>query len=76
MVRLTSLCFIMSCCAALDTAAQQLAFDSQAHRGGRGLMPENTIPAMLDALSLHPGAIRWYPRLLKKLFFISCLTIR
>jgi len=40
----------MSCCAALDTAAQQLAFDSQAHRGGRGLMPENTIPAMLDAI--------------------------
>lgn len=27
-----------------------LAFDKQAHRGGRGLMPENTIPAMLDAI--------------------------
>lgn len=25
-------------------------FDFQAHRGGRGLMPENTIPAMLDAI--------------------------
>lgn len=25
-------------------------FDTQAHRGGRGLMPENTIPAMLDAI--------------------------
>ncbi len=25
-------------------------FDYQAHRGGRGLMPENTIPAMLDAV--------------------------
>jgi len=25
-------------------------FDTQAHRGGRGLMPENTIPAMLNAL--------------------------
>lgn len=25
-------------------------FDEQAHRGGRGLMPENTIPAMLDAI--------------------------
>jgi glycerophosphoryl diester phosphodiesterase len=24
--------------------------DKQAHRGGRGLMPENTIPAMLDAI--------------------------
>lgn len=28
------------------------SFDKQAHRGGRGLMPENTIPAMLNALGL------------------------
>ncbi|HYC28884.1 MAG TPA: glycerophosphodiester phosphodiesterase family protein [Chitinophagaceae bacterium] len=28
------------------------AFDKQAHRGGRGLMPENTIPAMLNAIDL------------------------
>ena len=27
-------------------------FDKQGHRGCRGLMPENTIPAMLNALSL------------------------
>jgi glycerophosphoryl diester phosphodiesterase len=26
------------------------AFDTEAHRGGRGLMPENTIPAMLNAI--------------------------
>lgn len=26
------------------------AFSTEAHRGGRGLMPENTIPAMLDAI--------------------------
>ncbi len=25
-------------------------FDTEAHRGGRGLMPENTIPAMLKAI--------------------------
>ena len=25
-------------------------FSSEAHRGGRGLMPENTIPAMINAL--------------------------
>ncbi|PST81585.1 glycerophosphodiester phosphodiesterase [Pedobacter yulinensis] len=25
-------------------------FSTEAHRGGRGLMPENTIPAMLDAI--------------------------
>jgi len=29
-----------------------LAFDYQGHRGCRGLMPENTIPAMLKALEL------------------------
>lgn len=28
------------------------AFDLQAHRGGRGLMPENTLPAFDNALSL------------------------
>ena len=28
------------------------SFDIEAHRGGRGLMPENTIPAMLNALEL------------------------
>jgi glycerophosphoryl diester phosphodiesterase len=28
------------------------SFDSQAHRGGRGLMPENTIAAMLKAIDL------------------------
>jgi glycerophosphoryl diester phosphodiesterase len=28
------------------------AFDAEAHRGGRGLMPENTIPAMLHALEI------------------------
>lgn len=27
-------------------------FDKQAHRGGRGLMPENTIPAMLHGMDL------------------------
>ncbi|MEJ8801896.1 glycerophosphodiester phosphodiesterase [Pontibacter sp. H249] len=35
------------------TAATQLpAFDLEGHRGARGLMPENTIPAMLKALEL------------------------
>jgi len=28
------------------------SFDKQAHRGGRGLMPENTIPAMLNAVGM------------------------
>jgi glycerophosphoryl diester phosphodiesterase len=37
----------------LQLKAQQ-AFDVEAHRGGRGLMPENTIPAMLNGV--HIGA--------------------
>ncbi len=38
-------CFLL----ALHSAAQR-PFDLHAHRGGKGLMPENTIPAMLDAI--------------------------
>lgn len=30
----------------------QMPFDLQGHRGARGLMPENTIPAMLEAIRL------------------------
>lgn len=36
----------------LSAAAQQCPPDIQGHRGGRGLMPENTIPAMRRALAL------------------------
>jgi len=32
--------------------ADQTGFDKQGHRGCRGLMPENTIPAMINALGL------------------------
>jgi glycerophosphoryl diester phosphodiesterase len=32
--------------------AKGQVFDTQAHRGGRALMPENTIPAMLNAVKL------------------------
>lgn len=35
-----------------DTLAQPKGFDAQGHRGCRGLMPENTIPAMLHAIDL------------------------
>lgn len=45
---------IMSCSDAKQVAnsVPQEAFDKQGHRGCRGLMPENTIPAMLTALGL------------------------
>lgn len=35
-----------------DAAFPFPAFDWEGHRGARGLMPENTIPAMLEALKL------------------------
>jgi len=37
---------------ATSAAAQTRPLDLQAHRGGRGLMPENTVPAMRRALAL------------------------
>lgn len=47
LVRLATLCFAVSC---LCTSA--MAFDLQGHRGARGLMPENTLPAFAEALSI------------------------
>lgn len=46
--------FILSCSHKMNVASNQLtgSFDRQGHRGCRGLMPENTIPAMLKALDL------------------------
>lgn len=37
---------------ASDAAGSFPAFDKQGHRGSRGLMPENTIPAMYKAIDL------------------------
>ncbi|GAB3195937.1 glycerophosphoryl diester phosphodiesterase [Pontibacter aydingkolensis] len=34
------------------TTVQMPAFDMEGHRGARGLMPENTIPAMIKAMEL------------------------
>lgn len=39
-------------CAALQSTSWAAAFDLQGHRGARGLMPENTLPAFALALSL------------------------
>lgn len=36
----------------INQNVQYPAFDREAHRGGRGLVPENTIPAMLHAIDL------------------------
>jgi glycerophosphoryl diester phosphodiesterase len=41
---------ILTSLSILSVKAQQ--FDAEAHRGGRGLMPENTIPAMINGVRL------------------------
>jgi glycerophosphoryl diester phosphodiesterase len=50
---LTAIYILASCHSAshitMNNAIRQ-PFDFQAHRGGRGLMPENTIPAMLSVM--------------------------
>lgn len=47
----------MAGCKSTETISQQQrpdlpAFDTEGHRGARGLMPENTIPAMITAIDL------------------------
>ncbi|WP_373492641.1 glycerophosphodiester phosphodiesterase [Aquiflexum sp.] len=41
----------------LSTVSAQFSYDLQGHRGSRGLMPENTIPAMIKALDLGVTAL-------------------
>jgi glycerophosphoryl diester phosphodiesterase len=45
---------MMAACATnrQPTTLESINFDKQGHRGCRGLMPENTIPAMLKATAL------------------------
>jgi len=43
------LAFVAACCAASVPA---FAFDLEGHRGARGLLPENTLPAFARALSI------------------------
>lgn len=44
--------FLLQCSTPQKSTMQIPAFDRQGHRGCRGLMPENTIPAMLRAIDL------------------------
>ncbi len=43
-------CLLTGCIAVSHMKSSTNNFDFQAHRGGRGLMPENTIPAMLAVM--------------------------
>jgi glycerophosphoryl diester phosphodiesterase len=43
---------VLPFCCLLFTASAQQKLDVQGHRGGMALMPENTIPAMLNAVKL------------------------
>jgi len=50
--RLALLLMLVVACHITKHAEMKAAFDLQGHRGCRGLMPENTIPAMMKALDL------------------------
>lgn len=52
-------CTLMTSCKTKEKiiTADNPPFDTQAHRGGRGLMPENTIPAMLDAIDRNVNTL-------------------
>jgi len=43
---------VLACSSHKNISAMKDSFDTQGHRGCRGLMPENTIPAMIKALDL------------------------
>ena len=38
-----------------------MGFDLEAHRGGRALLPENTLPAFANALSTIGSYLTWAP---------------
>jgi len=46
------LSILLSFCCIVLSASAQPGIDVQGHRGGRGMMPENSIPAMLYAVGL------------------------
>ena len=50
---------ILFCLAALAACQHRPVIDVQAHRGGAGLMPENTIPAMKNALDLDVNTLEF-----------------
>ena len=46
------LIFVVACHMAKTASTGFATIDTQGHRGCRGLMPENTIPAMIAALNM------------------------
>jgi glycerophosphoryl diester phosphodiesterase len=52
LITASGLLLILFSCKTMHNTTTIPAFDKEAHRGGRGIMPENTIPAMLNALDL------------------------
>lgn len=46
------LLIVIICCFSFSTTNAQRQIDIEAHRGGRALMPENTIPAMINAVNI------------------------
>ena len=49
----TGILLLAACVSQKKATVQLPSFDAEGHRGCRGIMPENTIPAMLHALDLN-----------------------
>jgi len=52
-IPILSLVFLFSCSNDTQTNTMTSTFDWQGHRGSRGLLPENTVPAFLKALDYN-----------------------
>jgi glycerophosphoryl diester phosphodiesterase len=50
--RASAIAAIIFCCFTNGAAMAERAFDIEAHRGGRALFPENTLPSFANALSM------------------------
>lgn len=54
-ISFTCVCLMLLACS--QNHGSNMSFDLQGHRGARGLMPENTIPAFLKAIDLGVNTI-------------------
>lgn len=66
---ITAAFFVLAVCACaqqkINLPAKYKTLDMEAHRGGKGLMPENTIPAMLHAIDMGVTTLEMDARITK-----------
>jgi hypothetical protein len=59
-----------------SSSAMPVTFDKQGHRGCRGLMPENTIPAMIHALGMGVTTLQKISRLFYRMSLFLIMRYR